>query len=133
MSDRVTAPSITEFLIARIAEDDAVARAAAWVPDPDEPYDDYDNPWAKDHGEFASRGGARFTHILRNDPARVLAECAAKRAIIEQAAPALNLIGGFQDTVTEREYMLAVIAKRSIRTLAAVHADHPDYSPEWAL
>lgn len=141
----MTAPSITEFLLARIAEDEAVARAAAWVPDPDEPDDDYDNPWAKDHGEFASRGGAKFTHILRNDPARVLAECAAKRAIVElyerhrenrdarrhPRARAAEDYVAVQDR--RKQEARTRVAEDVIFHLAAVYRNHPDYQHEWTL
>ena len=68
--------NITEFLEARIAEDEL--RANYYGP-------------------------------LAMGTARVLAECAAKRAIIIYSPP------------------------KTIQYLAAVYADHPDYRQEWAL
>jgi len=88
---------LTEFLLARIAEDEAVARAATrgpWLYDgggiyaPEERtatralfredvvYDD-------DCGIGVAAHNA--AHIARHDPARVLAECKAKRRIMEGA------------------------------------------------
>ena len=78
----------------------------------------------------------------RHDPARVLAECAAKRAIIGPVT---------EDEVTQWE-IWSRSRKRTIpadqighwdhgtgptldilRILAAVYGDHPDYQQEWAL
>lgn len=95
--------SITEFLLARIAEDEQVARAAQ-------------SPRGATIFTDPRRGGKQsmLDHIARHDPARVLAECQAKRRIV---APWVG-------TVTENE-------ARVLLALAAVYADHPDYSEEW--
>lgn len=86
-------------LLACIAEDEAEARHAALCTGGDEwsaeaappPKWGYDVPnlsiitrgkpilWADD--DYG--GNAALDHIARHDPARVLAECAAKRAIVE--------------------------------------------------
>lgn len=64
-------------------------------------------------------------------PARVLAECAAKRRIVEMHS---------QDT--DRDWCLQGCGMRSgwtgypcdtLKALAAVYDDHPDYRAEWAL
>ena len=59
-------------------------------------------------------------HLYVNaDPARVLAEVAAKRAIVaSEYAPYKPLAA--QPTVT-------------LKHLAAVYADHPDYDPAWRV
>src|SRR5438067_2058538 len=79
---------LAEFLLARIAEDEGVARAATdgrwevlpyWFTSP------LGNPYS------ASVPGVipeeidpdDAAHIARHDPARVLAECEAKRRIVE--------------------------------------------------
>ena len=80
------------FLLARIAEDEAEANGQLGA----EYYTD--GAWPE---EVA---------------ARVLAECAAKRAIIFGAKP----------------FACADMHDESLRALAAVYADHPDYQPEWA-
>ena len=104
---------LTEFLLARIAEDEALV------------------------GRFVNRGvgegvdawGEAATDYFFGagspcDPSRVLAECAAKRAIVEMWA------------VRQEQDHLAVQAHATglglaIRALAAAYSDHPDYQPEW--
>lgn len=119
--------TITEFLLARIAEDEAVARealaepwaAGSWTP---EVYDD----------------GIR-NRAVAFAPERVLAECETKRRIIELhdhveqtytdtpgvefgctichiGAHGEDFNGGWCDTV---------------RALALPYADHPDYDEAW--
>lgn len=100
--------TITEFLEARIAEDEAAANAYAKVP-----------PLQVFNGS---------TWVGGYDPARVLAECAAKRCIVNvycaMAAnhPADGSIGWYQVDAYETV----------LRTLAGVYAGHPDYQEEWA-
>ena len=98
--------TITEFLLARIAEDEEVARAALPIPDLESPR------WlpANLKRRFGIISGYEVDHIARHDPSRVLRECAAKRAIIEAA---------------EHGYLSYVAP------LAAVYSDHPDYREEW--
>lgn len=113
--------TITEFLEARISEDEAVARAGAWQ--------DYGWEAREDAVWETMSFGAdcivrcdepeEAAHIARHDPARVLAECAAKRAIIKGLEPFSTL-----DDINAPE-LLSI--------LAAVYADHPEYRQEWAL
>jgi hypothetical protein len=111
--------NLAEFLLARIAEDEAGAKRGAAEIAAD-PYAWTDFP----SGEW--------------DPTRVLAECAAKRRIVERHAP--------------EDYNTAFVGSEVIqvctecagggspgadwpcgtmRDLAAVYADHPDYRDEW--
>jgi hypothetical protein len=187
--------SITEFLLARIAEDEAAARAAsgwtvqgeigAWSPVPG------GDEWAVDDGDFEVEvlvalrpdlerpprvleglwgaiacwedldpEGRRYVvpmavHIAQHDPARVLAECEAKRAIIKQyeewpvlveRSPHISSDADdlqsmtFRITsqiawVTEREYVkrfgVEPPTTPMIRSLAAVYKKHPGYKKEW--
>ena len=90
--------TITEFLLARIAEDEVVAKRAAgstahrpgewsWTGGGDvvgavgRPVVYEDGPWTS----VVECDGATGVHIARHDPARVLAECEAKRRIVEDA------------------------------------------------
>lgn len=129
MSDAL---SLSDFLLARIAEDEAVAHAAAkvesaswWV---DGPAQVSGKHWVYATGEkFTSRDVAE--HIARHDPARVLAECAAKRRIVEELvlpyiAERRRLMNGQPSWGDEHPDLL--------RILAAPYADHPDYREEWA-
>ncbi len=107
---------LAEFLLARIAEDEAVARAAekaaAWDQErrrqPAGPvYDRLSRLLEADYppGDVA----AHFT--------RVLAECDAKRLIVEGMRP----YGPIDD----------VNADEVLGLLALPYADHPDYREEW--
>jgi hypothetical protein len=52
-------------------------------------------------------------HIARHDPARVLAECEAKRRIVEWYGEEPGRVGP------------------ALGMLAAVYADHPEFREEW--
>lgn len=138
--------SIIEFLEARLAEDERIALAAAsrtrwWrsggsgVVGGGEPYtvDWEDGPdytdYANAHTIVYDEGWPLDTealHIARHDPARVLREVAAKRAILADAriypdAAYPDFDGGF-----------STAAESAVASLAAVYSDHPDFDPEWA-
>lgn len=93
--------TISEFLHARIAEDEA----------------------AVDRGR---RHNASTTYAnddygcLLVDPARVLAECEAKRRIIEDVGSGIN-DGGAEGWA----------ADMALTILATVYSDHPDFNPAW--
>jgi len=126
-SARVIArPSLTEFLLARIAEREAKARALLrdleaqieeedFGPDERGPF----TParmlsaqlWAHYDGQTRRRSFARGQQIATlADPGRVLAECEAKRSIVE---------------------LISSPGPQALRLLALPYADHPDYLPEW--
>lgn len=58
-------------------------------------------------------------HIIRHDPARVLAEVEAKRRVVNRIANHADLMGWDE------------VHGDVLRSLAAVYADHPDYRTEW--
>lgn len=102
--------NITEFLLARIAEDEAEAHAA-------DARFDYEGGWRSEHVE------------------RVLRECAAKRAIMDIHSDRDGDCARCSDYAWfaildggEHEEFPCP----TIRHLAAVYADHQDYQPEWA-
>ncbi len=136
--------TLTEFLNARIAEDEAVARVAvipahdgykphpelaSWHYEPDGEVEYVQTAEMLAH-QYAERiyvtmdgEGIRSAvdeevgpHIARHDPARVLAECEAKRRII-------NMMDDPRRDTYEIHEVLAV--------LALPYADHPDYDPAW--
>ncbi|UXM92517.1 DUF6221 family protein [Paenarthrobacter sp. JL.01a] len=134
--------TITEFLQARIAEDEALATKAArgsdgewhrghgWMPDEDECRVEGDSIVIYDEGGHDPN---QAEHIARHDPARVLAECAAKRAIIELhrrlfAAPH-SICNRCTDYTTgdADDYPCDTLC-----ALATIYKDHPDYQQEWA-
>jgi len=115
---------IVEFLEARIAEDEALARAASHqkIAGP------FHGNWRHDSLHLSSMEREDAKHIARHDPARVLAECAAKRAIVADRKRIDRSVGmhewysGYSDANYD-----------ALKALAAVYRDHPEYNQEWAL
>lgn len=69
-------------------------------------------------------------HIAYWDPARVLAECEAKRRIVE-----LHVVEPLPPPSKSASCVQcwgAVWPCPTLRLLASPHRDHPDYRPEWA-
>ncbi|MDQ8040629.1 DUF6221 family protein [Cellulosimicrobium sp. XJ-DQ-B-000] len=124
--------TLTDFLLARIAEDETTAQDA-------EP-----GPWTLDREHLpqaiigadgdpvirAAKGDRDWTfqtsqvayHVVRHDPERVLAECESKRRIIEheEARPAKDYRPLPPDADTP-----------VLRLLALPYAHHPDYDKAW--
>ncbi|MDA8439376.1 MAG: DUF6221 family protein [Propionibacterium sp.] len=151
---------LTEFLLARIAEDEAVAEGAAldvgwdgfgesrirsgqrWVaryhevcrprPLPDEaPAEAFKRMTIADCGALGL-GPAR--HIARHDPARVLAECEAKRRIVAGLRESERLYDELCDEDSDQrwEYLFRSEALTfAAKSLALPYADHPDFRGEW--
>lgn len=118
--------TLTEFLLARIAEDEALARAAI---DDDQGQDGgFEDAFDKLTTQFRPRfGEAAARMIVWNTPRRVLAECAAKRAILDE-------YDGL--TFESRSVMDSWEPYRSVmRTvlfqMAGVYRDHPDFNQNW--
>ena len=99
--------TLTEFLLARIAEDEAVARDAGerrGLP--------YESPlYVVDDNYRHDQVGIY--------PERVLAECEAKRAIA-------NFADYWRGDANDYGQ-----ADQALRIVSAVYADHPDYRQEW--
>jgi len=119
---------IVEFLAARIAEDQAVAEAASgrdpkwWDSGPGYPEapeiritNDRDDVIVAETGELAAR------HIVRHDPARVLAEVKAKRRVLELAI----------EMIEDEEFRAA--GTTLMCNLATPYDQHPGYDPAWRV
>ena len=122
-------PNLDEFLLARIAEDKRIANDATR---------------AAEQGAESSTGqvrgvpaGPAARHAARFDPARILAECSAKRRIVlacREARPDLHFLGrrtgGVADfPLSPRDpHQLAAV---TLALMALPYADHHDYRPEW--
>lgn len=111
---------LTDFLLARIAEDKAMARAVLAL-----------------HGSGTNHP---LGHPL--DPARVLADCRAKRQIVEDLLEAerseVIQTGGsavMSDALKAQLNRIVEGATAGVRLaacrLASVYAEHPDFRPEW--
>lgn len=80
-------------------------------------------------------------HIARHDPARVLRKVAAERAIL--AAHDTVEVPNIEDTgrinacttcgETQDHWYATPWPCDTLKHLAAVYADHPDYDPAWAV
>src|SRR4051812_20108777 len=106
--------TLTEFLLARIAEDEESAREAtsgrwqvaeSWAG-PNAVLNDEGHPLAVCGAtvEGYDKPATDAEHIARHDPARVLAECEAKRRIVGVAMP------GERDDAGERFRILRILA-----------------------
>ena len=109
--------TLTEFLEARIAEDEAAIERRSAFPHAIHGADEVGayNPQCPD---CLGLPGKR----------RVLAECKAKRGIIERAQRAGQIEDGL---ISAAGGYIFDIEDAILCTLAAVYADHPDYNPEW--
>ena len=128
---------IAEFLLARVAEDEQVARTVrvqkSW---------DYDGGWTigEPYDEVCESNDAEsLEHIARWDPARVLAECEAKRRIVAEHPGTVQcetcLDHEDSEEGPEGDAYNYVVMKGApcptLRLLALPYADHADYREEW--
>lgn len=120
--------TLADFLLARVAEDEAKARACTgpeWTtglpatihPDPTT----YRTVTRAVGHVCGSIIAADAEHIARWDPARVLAECEAKRRIVVRC----------QEMQSAAVPMAVHLASRTLADLALPYADHPDYREEY--
>jgi hypothetical protein len=129
VSETVTM-TLTDFLLARIAEDEEVARRVgeSWFRYFGQVYviegaGEGHPAWQAHRGDDRCqvRTEADGDHIARHDPARVLAECEAKRRIVEELR-----------SITMGKWKAGEPwADRMLGILALPYADHPDYREEW--
>jgi hypothetical protein len=163
--------TVTEFVEARLSDDEAAAEEAARACE-DAPSGDLSREWQASvmRGENyvlgsvygapiqASRPtafGGVAAHIARHDPARVLAQCAAMRKIVELHASWPVLVQTQPDFTedasdptsmtfrmtqqiawtTQQEYRDRFGEEPPtapmIRALASIWSDHPDWREEW--
>lgn len=161
--------SIVDFLNERLKDDEQAAELMAKYYPP--PWDVYDRGWmARVYGgdpfwevarleqtpwtaEDASTLGEIIEHVARHDPARVLREVTAKRALVESITAETHLV------VDSDPYFTCNAAREErdggeswarekwgtecgcgrddrvemrLKILATVYSDHPDYREEWA-
>lgn len=122
-----TAPTLTEFLLARIAEDDAVAREV----------DQGRHEIATGSEAEAHRACSCYGEVVYTVSAsRVLAECEAKRRIIRGSIPAriVRPDGKVLSLMEPNELANSdALHKWIVHVLATIYADHPDYRAEWEV
>ena len=119
--------TITEFLTARLDEDESIARMA----------DSASSHPGEAHGEPAVAASPlpQQRHIDRWSPTQVLVDIAAKRTIVETYEElgrvlAKALDSGSADEVAVTRNLFAGL-QVAVLAHAMVFADHPDYRAEW--
>lgn len=145
---------LVQFLTERLDADEALARAPLSVP------------WAQRNWVLGETGEGSYVdlgtnhldqvsglnhsemaHIAHHDPARVLREVEAKRAIVNSYVTATRTLGEAENIVREvagagdesgceigiygKVNSAAEVMEAAVRCLAAVYNDHPDYHEEW--
>lgn len=111
--------TLTEFLLLRIAEDEAVANVCtAW-----------------DDTRSALREGGRYVEA---SPARVLARCEADRRIVELHTPKPTSSGYTRDECPVCAEVMGYDDGEwedypcpTLRTLASIYAGHEDFDESW--
>jgi len=117
---------LTDFLLARIAEDEERAHQARGLSGVENPW----WRWQELKQRFHGLSRADCQHIERHGPARVLAECEAKRRIVARFEYRLSMHAELSyaprnwDDLTRHYY-------ETCRDLAAPYAEHPDYDESW--
>lgn len=105
--------TVAEFLLARITEEQAAAQACA------DAGDTCALKWnATTEPGMSEQMDHVHDHVSRWDSVRVLAECEAKRRIVEQ------IDRNVRDVPTGW-------SERILELLALPYADHPDYDEGW--
>jgi len=122
-------PTLDEFLLARIAEDKRIAADAAAAAG---------ERWRPEHVAAPAPADPHVAqHVARHDPARVIAECAAKRRLVmacrdsgfDRAFLGARPNGMADFLLSPRDqHQLAAL---TLALLAVPYADHSDYRPEW--
>jgi hypothetical protein len=132
--------SIVDFLNARLKADQDAAEAARDLMD--EPWKIFpEGPEEENYsGGYRISSGvtiaghveeAKAAHIARHDPARVLREVTAKRAIIEMAAYRLTAAEELEAKGVESTGELRAPAEYLLSTLAAIYSNHAEFREEW--
>jgi hypothetical protein len=127
---------LVAFLNARLDEDEQIAQATCCPDWTDEGWKVLDSNAALDEGLVAQtvQFQTDADHIARWDPARVLADVQAKRAILDDIVDEVDGLARRVDS----EWGIGDYdptgdaADRLVRLLALPYRDHADYRPEWA-
>jgi hypothetical protein len=125
--------SLVKFIRARLDEDEQAARDAGilrWTFRPDDPCDG----WPSSVGE----AGKSFRmllcdrengpHVARHDPLRTTREVDAMRRVVDLAAKTHEWT---HSSAGATAGYAAWIIGETLRDLALIWADHPDWRPEW--
>ncbi|XRQ12096.1 DUF6221 family protein [Actinomadura welshii] len=125
---------LVEFLRARLARDEQIARDCSGTPWKTAPsgtvQTDPQNPGEGESGYVATaENGAYAEHIARHDPSRALAQVAAVRQIIDDYEKQAWILG--QGHRTPELEAAQAVRENVLRRLALPYASHPAYRDEW--
>jgi hypothetical protein len=127
------------FAVARLGEAEAVAHNSgparvAWLTYRNDAGrmlyttvaagDDYGTSWVADGHELPEPASAEVVY----DPARVLREVAAKRAIVAHCLPLVSEPDQWPNGLVS---LRAALARQVMTSLASAWDDHPGYREEW--
>lgn len=116
--------TLTGFLLARVSDDENRAQRF-W------------DEWSREGGVIDV---SRYV-----GPTQTLAECEAKRRIVEQHVENASRVAAYRsprwlDGMNDSDIMnwrkaeaVCAATDSVVRALASVYADHPDYQAEWAI
>lgn len=123
-------PNLDEFLLARIAEDKRIATDAASASGREK--------WTvADLPGYGAPHDRAAEHVARHDPARVLAECSARRRLVlacRDLGPDRAFLGARPEGLADfplaptNQHQLAAV---TLALLALSYADHPEYRQGW--
>lgn len=121
------ADDLLAFLRARLEEDEQAALAAKpgpWHADGGSVYATHWIDEVVDYSESAE-------HIARHDPARVLADVAAKRQVVDRYERAMANRRAHPDDLATAGALLALHGV--VQLLVLPFRDHPDFDAAWAV
>ena len=123
-SDLASYWDVVEFLLERIDEDERLAQAAPPGPwrlalGEHRVVDSLGVEAATVFGLSGQRQRAAAAHVARYDPDRVMAECAAKRALVGQCVRVLTS-SDLRSSNSSRQ-----TCRRILHTLASIYENHP--------
>jgi hypothetical protein len=114
--------TLADWLLERIADDETDAKTAAGGR-PDWVWTDI----------AVGTYHLHAAHIRRHDPARVLAECDAKRRIVYAAQRVQETLERRRSKATDAVNGHVIAYRDVVKCLALPYADHADYKPEWRV
>ena len=125
----MTAMELDEFVLARIGEDQRIAVDAAAASRREK--------WTVESIPDLLWERRAAEHAAHHDPARVLAECSAKRQLVvacRAMGPDLSFLGARPSGLAD--FLLAPrdqhqLAALTLALLALPYAHHPEYRQEW--
>ena len=116
--------TVVDFLLARLSEDEAKAQA---VLDHEGSLREINERIRFSYRWAMLYGGSHSFHIGAPSPARVLADVAAKRRIVEAFTEERWRIGD----LTPRRAVTTFEGRAVLTLLAQPYSDHPDFNEEW--